>query len=330
MKILVVGCGSIGKRHAINAASLADTAVIDYDPEIADKVENDYGITSFSNDLEKALVWKPDGVVVSVPHKYHVDVAISAIDAGAHVLIEKPISHSQHEAIKLIEHANKLDKKVFVVCNMRFHPAVQTLRKYLPKIGKPLFSRVHYGNYLPDMRPGIDYRKLYVADPQEGGVVLDGIHEIDYLSWLFGSVESVVSDIGHLSELEMDAEDYSCMILKHKSGARSEVHLDYIRRAKRRGCEITGTDGILDWLSEGKSPEECVVRLYTPENGWEVLLNIPSVDTLEPLAEVIFQFSLALQGKPTDLHTGYEAINVLRTALTVRNGGERRDKQQIL
>ena len=76
-----------------------------------------------------------------------------------------------------------------VVCNMRFHPAVAALRHALPMIGKPLFAQAHYGNYLPDMRPGADYRTLYCASAAAGGgVILDAIHEIDYLIWLFGAV----------------------------------------------------------------------------------------------------------------------------------------------
>jgi len=319
MKLLVVGCGAVGLQHVQNAVQIADTAVVDVVPERASKAAEGSGATNFYGDLDTALSWNPDGVVVSVPNEHHIQVASRALLAGADVLVEKPISFELAQVDTFLDMADTNGRRVFVVSNLRFHPAVQAIKSFLPDVGRPLFVRAHYGNYLPDMRPGIDYRDLYVSDPRYGGVILDSVHEIDYLQWLFGSVRSVVSDFDRLSDLEILSEDYSGMILRHDSGVRSEIHVDYLRRVKRRGCEISGTHGLVDWLSEGKSPEHCVVRLFTPAKGWVNLMEEHDLDFRQPLADVMRAFVKALNGVPTDLQTGYEAREVLHTALTVRN-----------
>ena len=161
---------------------------------------------------------------------------------------------------------------------------------------------------------------VWSCDANNGGVILDGVHEIDYLCWLFGPTCSVVSDSGRLGNFDIAAEDYSGIILRHGAGIRSEIHLDYLRRVKRRGCEISGTDGLIDWISEGKSPENCHVRQFTPARGWVTLMNEQDVGFGKPLASVMKAFVDALNGDQTDLQTGYEAREVLRTALIARDG----------
>ena len=235
-------------------------------------------------------------------------------------MIEKPLSHDLSAAEEFMSYADSLKKQVFVVCNMRFHVAVQELKKSSAKGWSTFFARAHFGNYLPDMRPGADYRKLYVANRKEGGVTLDGIHEIDYLSWLLGPVESIVADTGKISGLEINAEDYASLQMQHVGGVRSELHLDYLRKAKRRGCEIVGEDGILDWVSEGKTPEVCRVRLYLPKNGWQDLEYSELPDTRAPLRDMMKAFVEELSGRETQLHTGCEAIRTLKVAYLARNG----------
>ena len=171
MKILVIGCGSIGRRHAANAAAIADAAVMDLDRTLAVACARETGCPGFS-DLDQALAWKPDGVVVATPHDSHLEVARKAIDTGLDVLVEKPLSNDLNGVLEFLDHADALGRRIFVVCNMRFHPAIMALRENMPRIGRPLFSRAHYGNYLPNMRPGADYRELYCASRKRGGGVV--------------------------------------------------------------------------------------------------------------------------------------------------------------
>lgn len=320
MKLLVIGCGSIGRRHALNASVMAETGVMDEDGSRSADVAAETGVRDFGADLGAALEWGPDGVVVAVPHAWHTEIASRALEHGAEVLVEKPLAAEPRQARDLLEQAEAVGRRVYGVCNMRFHPAIQTLKESLPLIGRPLFSRAHFGNYLPNMRSGVDYRTLYAADADQGGVILDGIHELDYLSWFFGPIRSVVADTARLSDLEIAAEDYAGLVLRHDRGCRSEVHLDYLRRAKRRGCEIVGTEGILHWSSEGKTPERCRVSLYSPDTGWKALFVHDDLDAMEPLRRMMLDFTHALKGAQTELQTGREALTVLEFAYQARGG----------
>ncbi|HDH08781.1 MAG TPA: Gfo/Idh/MocA family oxidoreductase, partial [Gammaproteobacteria bacterium] len=298
MKILVIGAGSIGRRHSLNAAALGEAAVIDLDKEKANNIAEEAGISFFST-MEEARNWKPDGIIIATPNNTHVDIASEVIEWGATLLIEKPISHSVEKIEHLLNKSENLGVDIYVVTNMRFHPAVIALKSNLSEIGKSLFARAHYGNFLPNMRPGIDYRKLYAANRnQGGGVILDAVHEIDYLYWLFGPGVEVTASADKLSELDIDVEDYASMVITHKNGIRSEIHLDYLRQFKRRGCEIVGTKGTLIWQSEGKQPEQCMVKIFHSDSQeWEILFETHDLDNTSPYLTLMKQFTSAIQGK---------------------------------
>ncbi len=318
MKLLIIGAGSIGSRHAGNAGTVAQAAIFDIDAARAADVAAKSGLRHFAG-LEEALAWRPDGVIVATPHMFHIEYARKAVQAGAHVLIEKPVSHSLDGVEDFLQMAEGARRQVFVVCNMRYHPAVQALKAHLPDIGKPLFCRAHFGNYLPNMRPNADYRALYCAQKKQGGgVVLDGIHELDYLSWLLGPYTAVTCEAGKISDLDIDVEDYAAMALRHRSGTRTEIHSDYLQQFKRRGCEIAGTEGTLLWQSDGKNPEHCVVRRYLAKSGkWDILLEDLEIDIARPYQLLLEDFvkSISSDTNKIQLHTGREAQQVLTAAL---------------
>ncbi|WP_029896941.1 Gfo/Idh/MocA family protein [Desulfohalovibrio reitneri] len=328
LRVAVIGCGSIGGRHAANFSTTGRcrVAVCDADADRARHVADRSGAGLLPG-MEELASWRPHGVVVAVPNHLHLSVARLAVDAGAHVFIEKPLSNSLEGVDGFLRYAEEAGKQVFVGCNMRFHPAVAALAEHLPAVGRPLHARAHYGNYLPNMRPGADYRDLYCAHrDQGGGVILDAIHEIDYLSWLFGRVGSISCEAERLSGLDMDVEDYAHMVLRHESGAVSSLQLDYLRPCKRRGCEIVGTEGMLLWESEGKAPEVCSVRLYTTaRKAWETVLETDSLDMNAPFAALADHFLDAIEGRSpggSPLLTGREAEVELAAALEALRQGE--------
>ena len=333
MKLLVIGCGSIGRRHARNASAKAEVAVFDTDAAKTAALET---VQAFDS-LEAALDWGPRGAIVAVPNALHLSIAHACIEAGADVLIEKPIAHSLRGVADFLAQAEGLGRQVFVACNMRFHPGPASLRRALGSIGRPLFARAHFGNYLPNMRPGVDYRQLYCARRETGGgVILDGIHELDYVAWLLGPVSEVRCAASKLSDLDLDVEDYAAITLQHRGGARSEIHLDYLQQVKRRGCEIVGTEGTLVWASEGKAPEACSVRLYRRDVGrWEELLEDRDLDADAAYRDMLDAYLAAIGGGEAEpergapLLSGREAMNDLSVALAARAAAECGQRQEV-
>lgn len=294
----------------------AETAVVDADQEIAERCAHELGVRHFPN-LESGLAWKPDGVIVAVPNDFHIPVASAVVEAGADVLIEKPISHTIEGVGRFLDRAEVLHRRVFVGCNMRFHPAVLALCDNLHRIGRPLYALAHVGNYLPNMRPGVDYRNLYCASRAlGGGVILDAIHEIDYLMWFFGPVRKVLCEAAKLSDMDIDVEDFACICLRHENNVVSAIQMDYLRPFKRRGCEVVGDEGMLLWQSEGKNPEFCIVRLFRKETGrWETLVHTDELDMNKPYEKMIACFLDAFRGKDVPLVQGRDAAAELSIAL---------------
>ena len=129
---------------------------------------------------------------------------------------------------------------------------------------------------MPDWHRLEDYRRGYSARSElGGGVILDAIHEIDYLRWLFGPVADVVCLAGKLSHLEIDTEDTAAMLLQFANGTFGEVHLDYVQRAYRRTCQIIGDEGAIHWdFAAGQvrwySARTRLWNQYENTAGWEV------------------------------------------------------------
>ena len=314
VRVLVFGCGSIGRRHAANASAVATVGVYDPDDLRAEVIAEDIGGMAFST-VDEALAWRPDAAIVAVPTSEHATVASACIAHGIRTLVEKPIAHEHVPAEAMLAQADKADVTVFVGCNMRFHPGPAMLMTALKRVGKPLFLRAHFGNYLPNMRPGRDYRELYCAHRAAGGgVILDSIHEVDYAAWLLGPVVKVRSAAGRLSDLDIDVEDYAVLALEHASGARSEIHLDYLQRVKRRGCEVVGTEGTLVWQSIGKSPERLDVRFLPADGSDPIILAMDDdVDGNAPYAEMMEAY---LGGDNDErLLSGWDGLNSLNTCL---------------
>lgn len=319
MKILVVGCGGIGKKHVENATKFAQVGVVDIDKEVTKNLCESFLVKDFEEDLDFALQWKPDGVIISTPNKFHFKHTIKALESGSHVLVEKPLALTLMEIDNIIKKSNYHKKKVFVVCNLRFNDCVNAIKNNLYKIGKPMFGNFYFGFNLAKMRKNIDYRKLYVADKIQGGVLLDNIHEIDYVQWIFGKGQILQSLIRNLSELEIKSEDYATITLEHENNFISNFQLDFIRQVRQRGCKIVGTLGILDWTSEGKNPEKRKVKFLNQKNEIEIILDDNLKEMDNSLYLVVENFVNSINDNHTILQTCQEARHNLKLTLQARN-----------
>jgi predicted dehydrogenase len=257
MNILVVGCGSIGKRHIRNLISLGlgEITACDTEAKKLDTARSLFAIRGFLTIEEALLKNKYDAAFICTPPSYHVGQALQLLNHGLHCFIEKPLSNSLEKIDDLIRLADAKKKVVMIGYNLRFSPFLKKIKNILDDgvIGKIHFLRASIGYYLPYWRPDEDYRTGYGSQKQlGGGVVLDASHEIDYIQYLLGDISEVFAVSGKLSNLEIDSEDYAEIILRAKNGVYIQIHLDYLQSNYRRTCEIVGDAGMLLWnLNEG-------------------------------------------------------------------------------
>jgi len=289
MKFLIAGLGSVGRRHFRNLIALGEKDVVLLRSHHATLPDGELAGYPVETDIHEALKkHKPDAVIVANPTSLHLDVAIPAAQAGCHVLLEKPVSHSL-ERLDILQNAvQKSECKILVGFQFRYHPTLNTARELIQvnALGKILTVHAHWGEYLPQWHPWEDYRQSYAARADMGGgVIVTLIHPLAYLRYLLGEVESLWSFNGHISPLEIDVEDVAEIGLKFQDGAIGGVHLNYFQRPPDHRLEIIGTNGTLRWdnadgiLHHYRMPaafgsysdpaSASVMETFTPPNGFE-------------------------------------------------------------
>jgi predicted dehydrogenase len=251
MKFLIAGLGSIGRRHFRNLIALGEKDIVLLRTRKATLPDDELAGYPVETDLAEALKkHKPDAVVVANPTSLHLDVAIPAAEAGCHILLEKPVSHSLGRLDLLEKAAAKSGSRILVGFQFRYHPTLNKARELIQSgaLGKILTVHVHWGEYLPQWHPWEDYRQSYAARADlGGGVIVTLTHPLDYLRFLLGDVASLWSFNEHLSALELDVEDFAEIGLKFSSRAVGGVHINYFQRPGVHKLEIVGTDGTMRW-----------------------------------------------------------------------------------
>ena len=250
MKILIAGLGSIGRRHLRNLIALGEKDIILY--RTGKSTLDDAELASFETytDLNEALAQKPEGVIISNPSALHMDIALPAARAGANLLIEKPVSDTLDGLDELQETLDAHGKRAMTGFHFRYHPVLQDIKRIIQDqtLGKVLYARAHWGEYLPDWHPWEDYRQTYAARADLGGGVVNTLsHPFDYLRWLLGEVDSLSAQLAHLSALELSVEDHADVSLKFASGVMASVHLDYYQKPPSHTLDISFEKGRILW-----------------------------------------------------------------------------------
>ncbi|HMO61132.1 MAG TPA: Gfo/Idh/MocA family oxidoreductase [Ferruginibacter sp.] len=263
MKILIVGLGSIGQRHAACLQKMpgVDIAVLRTNKGT---LKEKSGYTEFYN-IEDALAYQPDGVVIANPTSLHVETALPFLQRGIKTLIEKPIAQSHADAEKLSPFSNNL----LVAYCVRFLPLINIIKEIAAgeRIYKISFKRSYY---LPKWHPYADYRTEYTAKKELGGGVIRTLsHEIDLMLYLFGEPVSTTGVTDKISALEIDTDDFAFFTCKLKNGARVNFELDFFSPKNLNVAEMFTDKGKYTWdmreLLFTPYNETTAERLYGPE-----------------------------------------------------------------
>ncbi len=246
MHALVIGFGSIGKRHTRNLCASSRVEKITIFTQMPPDV------TGFDNahkiNFVKSLEPLPKANFVLVANETikHMPVLLTLAKAKIPLFIEKPVSHNLSGTEELQNIVAKNNLATLVAYNLRFLPAIQKVKQLLTDgaIGKIHFADIEVGQYLPDWQPGADYTKSFRAFKEKGGgVSIDLSHEIDYMIYLFGIPTEHKSFKRHVSDLKINSDDVYEGIFSFKSGMLCHAHMDYLERKKRRLVRISGATG---------------------------------------------------------------------------------------
>lgn len=240
MNILIVGLGSIGKKHLSVIHTLYPLANVfalrsRRKSKTYENAKNIYSTDELNVNI--------DFVIISTPTYLHENDIIKFSKLGCPLFIEKPVLHN----LKNIDSINSIllsnNIKTYIACNMRFHPGIIHLKNYVDNNKSKINEvNVYFGSYMPYWRNEIDFRENYSSHADMGGGVhLDLIHELDYCIWVFGYPKSIKSIFRKVSNLEINSIDYTNYILFYDDFTLN-IKLNYYRIDSKREIEILTND----------------------------------------------------------------------------------------
>jgi len=287
LDVCFVGVGSIAKRHINNLKYICSKRGIELHIDAVRRVRN----SEEEKELELEVVYtdcgqlkkKYDVIFITNPTELHLSTLEAVTEHGNHFFIEKPIV-SVHQVNEIEKFELKQNAVYYVACPLRYNAVIQYIKENICS-DDVISVRSISSSYLPNWRPGIDYRNTYSAHKDlGGGVSIDLIHEWDYLTFLFGSPEKIFSFIGKKSSLEIDSEDYAVYIAEYQDKV-VELHLDYFGRETIREIMIFTNDETIvgdiahnkiSFLKSGKSIDFQEERNHFQRRELEHFLDIVS------------------------------------------------------
>ena len=263
MKFLIIGCGSIGKRHIENLLELNHSpdniCVWNRGAERLNQVKKLYKVKTFTSLEGVFKTERPNISFICSPTSKHLENAYLAAKYNCDIFIEKPISHNSKNLGNFRTYCKKKKLIVQVASNLRFHLGPSKILKIINnlEVGDIIWAEFYCGMSLPTWHPKEDYKKMYSSKKKlGGGVLLDIIHEIDLACWFFGTCKNVIGRSYNSGTLDIETDEFADLILLYKD-KNVCIHLDYIQNPYSRGIKVIGKKGILTW-----SLEDNFIKLY--------------------------------------------------------------------
>ena len=301
----VIGLG-VGQRHVEAYASLPESklvAVCDQNPERLQAVAKRYHAAAYA---DVAALLRDDRVAVisvATPHPSHAALAIAALEAGRHVIVEKPMTLSLREADAMIECAHKHGRTLAVIFQRRFWPASLRVRQAIAegKLGTIVSGECELSWWRTEQYYGRDpWRGRW--DTEGGGVLVNqGIHALDMFQWYMGEPELLWARWANLSHPYIEVEDNAVAAVQFRGGALGVIRMTTSSRLSRTRLTVHGSNGAS--VSVIEEPEGAV--------GYNDLWTIPGEEQIrdESLREHVERGEYIYQPQHADLrptwHTGY-------------------------
>jgi UDP-N-acetylglucosamine 3-dehydrogenase len=324
MKVAVIGVGSMGRNHARVYSELLEAnlvAVSDADAEQAEVVAEKFGANAYTDYCTLLEREKPDVVSIAVPTRLHEEVGVAALEAGAHVLMEKPIAATVKEGQRLIAKAKQVERQLMVGHIVRFNPAIQALKQKLDagELGRifQVFCR----------RAG-----PFPARIRDVGVVVDlAPHDVDLMRYLIGA-DPVRIYAETERRIHTEHEDLLWGILRFADGVAGSLEINWLTPTKVRETLVLGERGMF-------RVDDLTQDLYFYENAqakdiqWATLQALKGVSEgsmtryaiprFEPLKAELQAFLKALQDRQPVPVSGEDGLAALRISLALVEAGQR-------
>jgi predicted dehydrogenase len=316
-RVLIVGSGSIAKKHLEVANFLI--------PDAEFKVLSIHGKSEIDSRLlfsnkQDALDFKPAIAVIANPSSMHLSIAKDLAISGVHLLVEKPISNDLIGVNEFINECRKSNSVLMVGYNLRFSDSLNYFRSKLEKylIGKPLIVKSEVGSFLPTWRTESPYENSVSAKRNlGGGVLLELSHEIDYLEWIFGSIQWTRATVMRQSSLKIDVEDSAILTFGIKNSNNSNLvanlSLDFIRHDHVRNCLVVGELGSLKW--DGIKQEVSVFEKGAKD--WKLLFTSKQ-STADTYVEEWRDFLHSIDTGDSPRASGIDGLNALQVIQAIR------------
>ena len=260
LKVLVLGCGSIGKRHAriLRDLGVSNICLCDVSESQLDAAVEDVGVTQKARGLDAGLNWGPDAVFICTPSDLHIAQAKTVLESGCHVFMEKPVSDTLDGTDELARVIAESGRKFMIGLCFRYHDGVVKAKQMVDagRIGRLVSIRAMVGEYLPDIRK--DYRDLPMS--HHNGV-FELMHDVDLALWYAGqevAEQHVVH--GTYSDIGINSPDIFEMLIRFEGRCVGSIHADFFQRPRRRQIDLIGTQGTI--VIEFARWDECTVSQY--------------------------------------------------------------------
>ncbi|MGB5920478.1 Gfo/Idh/MocA family protein [Arcobacter sp.] len=224
MRVLIIGFGSIGKRHYEVLSSFEGIEAIDIVTKQTLDDKKTYKELEKISDLSIYDYF----IIASETNKHFEQLEYLEENVfNKLIFCEKPLFESKKDL-------DVKNNKVFIGYVLRFHPLLEKINEFI-KSERIILVNVKCGQYLPSWRPNTDYKNCYSAKKDEGGgVLLDLSHEIDYVQWLCGQLKEIKSYKVKISDLEIDSDDLTMLIGKTNKNIFVNISIDYISKQTHR------------------------------------------------------------------------------------------------
>lgn len=257
INVAIIGCAKIAHLHAkaiLQIPGLNFKAVMSRTPESAQKFVDEYGVKSYSTITEMVKAENIHLAVICTAHPYHADPAIEAMEAGAHVLIEKPLASTLQDCDRIINAAERTRRMAGVVSQRRWYQPIQRMKKAIDegKIGTPALGTIQMLGWRD--------RSYFESDAwrgswkMEGGGVLvnQSPHQLDLLQWLMGDIDELFGYWSNVNHPYIEVEDTAVAIIRFKNGGLGNILVSNSQKPGIYGkVHIHGSNG----ATVGSQPE---------------------------------------------------------------------------